>query len=442
MSRAVRFNEYGGVDVLQVVEVEDPEPGAGQVLVRVKATSINPGEAKIREGALHDRFPATFPSGEGSDMAGVIEALGPDVDGFSVGDAVIGWSDERSAHAELVVVERANLTRKPPELPGRSRARCSWPARPRGPRSARSGPPRATRSSLPARPAASACSPSSSPSTPARASSAWPASATTTGCAPTGSCRLTYGDGHVADRIRQAAPDGVDAFIDLVGGGYVALALDELGVAPARVDTVADFEAIGKRGVKGEGNAAGASAAVLAELAGLIVAGELEVPIDGHLPARPGRGRLRGARQGPHPRQDRAAAVTAAVSRRAVARAPSDERARAILDRVRAVPEGFVRTYGDISPGAPRLAGTVLSGCQDPAVPWHRIVRADGSLAKGDRQRRLLDREGVPFRGRARGHGRRPDGRVRRGACRDLGPARDHVRAAAAWLSPRHRARC
>ncbi|HTU28436.1 MAG TPA: MGMT family protein [Solirubrobacteraceae bacterium] len=78
---------------------------------------------------------------------------------------------------------------------------------------------------------------------------------------------------------------------------------------------------------------------------------------------------------------------------------PSDERARAILDRVRAVPEGFVRTYGDISPGAPRLAGTVLSGCQDPSVPWHRIVRADGSLAKGDRQRRLLDREGVPFHG-------------------------------------------
>ncbi len=76
---------------------------------------------------------------------------------------------------------------------------------------------------------------------------------------------------------------------------------------------------------------------------------------------------------------------------------PSDERARAILDRVRAVPEGFVRTYGDISPGAPRLAGTVLSGCDDPTVPWHRIVRADGSLAKGDRQRRLLDREGVPF---------------------------------------------
>jgi methylated-DNA-protein-cysteine methyltransferase related protein len=78
----------------------------------------------------------------------------------------------------------------------------------------------------------------------------------------------------------------------------------------------------------------------------------------------------------------------------------SDDRAAQILDRVRATPEGFVRTYGDISPGAPRVAGAVLHDCADADVPWHRIVRSDGSLAKGDRQRRLLAREGVPFRGR------------------------------------------
>jgi len=77
----------------------------------------------------------------------------------------------------------------------------------------------------------------------------------------------------------------------------------------------------------------------------------------------------------------------------------TDDRRRWILDRVRAVPVGFVRTYGDISPGAPRVAGAVLHGCHDPRVPWHRIVRADGSLAKGARQRALLDAEGVPFRG-------------------------------------------
>ena len=70
-----------------------------------------------------------------------------------------------------------------------------------------------------------------------------------------------------------------------------------------------------------------------------------------------------------------------------------------ILDRVRATPEGFVRSYGDVSPGAPRVAGAVLSTCEDPSVPWHRIVRADGSLAKGARQRALLEAEGIPFRG-------------------------------------------
>ncbi len=70
-----------------------------------------------------------------------------------------------------------------------------------------------------------------------------------------------------------------------------------------------------------------------------------------------------------------------------------------ILARIRATPEGFVRSYGDVSPGAPRVAGAVLSECDDPTVPWHRIVRADGSLAKGARQRALLEAEGVPFRG-------------------------------------------
>jgi alkylated DNA nucleotide flippase Atl1 len=74
-------------------------------------------------------------------------------------------------------------------------------------------------------------------------------------------------------------------------------------------------------------------------------------------------------------------------------------RARRILELVKDVPEGFVRTYGDLEPGAPRFAGSVLAACRLPDVPWHRIVRADGSLAKGARQRRLLEAEGVPFRG-------------------------------------------
>ena len=70
-----------------------------------------------------------------------------------------------------------------------------------------------------------------------------------------------------------------------------------------------------------------------------------------------------------------------------------------VLARVRSLRPGTVTTYGDLTPGAPRRAGAVLSQCDDPTVPWQRVVRADGSLAKGERQRRLLEAEGVPFRG-------------------------------------------
>jgi len=77
----------------------------------------------------------------------------------------------------------------------------------------------------------------------------------------------------------------------------------------------------------------------------------------------------------------------------------NEERAEEVLRRVRSVAEGRVTTYGDLCPGAPRFAGTVLSHYHDPDVPWQRIVRADGSLSQGERQRRLLEAEDVPFRG-------------------------------------------
>jgi methylated-DNA-protein-cysteine methyltransferase related protein len=77
----------------------------------------------------------------------------------------------------------------------------------------------------------------------------------------------------------------------------------------------------------------------------------------------------------------------------------SSPRARVVLDRIRSIPPGRVTTYGDLSPAAPRFAGSVLAACHDPDLPWQRVVRADGSLAKGARQRELLEAEGVPFRG-------------------------------------------
>src|ERR1700689_5193238 len=103
--KAVRFDEYGDVDVLKVAEVPTPQPGDGQVLVQVKAAGINPGEAKIPAGELHERWPATFPSGEGSDLAGVVASTGPGVTRFAAGDEVIGWTDNRASQAEDAVVD-------------------------------------------------------------------------------------------------------------------------------------------------------------------------------------------------------------------------------------------------------------------------------------------------------------------------------------------------
>ena len=76
------------------------------------------------------------------------------------------------------------------------------------------------------------------------------------------------------------------------------------------------------------------------------------------------------------------------------------DREQAIIGLIRAVPEGFVTTYGDLCPEAPRLPGRILATTTEADLPWHRIVRADGSFAKGERQRRLLRKEGIPLAGK------------------------------------------
>src|SRR3954447_24845848 len=111
--KAVRFDEYGSVEVLEVRDVPRPEPGPDQVLVAVRAAGINPSEAAIRTGRVREIFPATFPSGQGSDLAGVVDEVGAGVNGVAVGDEVIGYTDNRASQAEYVLVEAANLTAKP-----------------------------------------------------------------------------------------------------------------------------------------------------------------------------------------------------------------------------------------------------------------------------------------------------------------------------------------
>src|SRR3982074_2277035 len=113
MPKAVRFDEYGGIDVLRVVEGQRPVPGTGQVLVQMEAAAINPGEAAIRAGAFAQQWPATFPSGQGSDLAGVVTELGEGVDCCAAGDGFIGYPDNRGSHAEYVLVEQQNLIHRP-----------------------------------------------------------------------------------------------------------------------------------------------------------------------------------------------------------------------------------------------------------------------------------------------------------------------------------------
>jgi len=110
MVKAVRYDEFGGIDVLRVDKVERPMPGDGQVLVRVKAAGINPSEAVIRTGAVAELFPSTFPSGQGSDLAGVVEEVGAGAGGFSPGDEVIGFTNSRASQAELVLGDLNQLT--------------------------------------------------------------------------------------------------------------------------------------------------------------------------------------------------------------------------------------------------------------------------------------------------------------------------------------------
>jgi NADPH:quinone reductase-like Zn-dependent oxidoreductase len=278
MPLAVRFDHYGGPDVLYVVDVESPRPGEGEVVVRVKAAGINPGEAAIREGLLHERWPATFPSGQGSDLAGVIAEVGPGVEGFGVGDEVIGFTHGRASQAELVVVDAQHLTPRPGEV--------SWEAA-GALFVAGTTAYAAVRAVAPAAGDVVAVSGAAGGVGTLAVQLARNAGATVIGIAGEhhhdwlrehGAIAVAYGDG-LTERVRDAAgPGGLDAFIDTFGAGYVDLAI-ALGVAAQRIDTIIDWDAAERHGVKTDANTAGASAGTLAELARLIAEGRLEVPI-------------------------------------------------------------------------------------------------------------------------------------------------------------------
>jgi NADPH:quinone reductase-like Zn-dependent oxidoreductase len=277
MPRAVRFDQYGGLDVLQVVEVERPIAGPGKVLVRVKAAGINPGEASIRKGLFAERWPSTFPSGQGSDLAGIVEELGPGVTTVAVGDEVIGFTNDRSSQAELVVVGAGDLVPRPANVSW-AQAGALFVAGTTAYAAVRSVALDTDDTVVVSGAAGGVGSIAVQLAKNADARVIGLAGAANhTWLSDHGVIPIAYGDG-VEDRIRAAGGGKVDAFIDTFGGGYVELAL-KLGVAKSRIDTIIDFAAAAKYGVKTEGNHEAANAEVLAQLAGLLAAGRLEIPI-------------------------------------------------------------------------------------------------------------------------------------------------------------------
>jgi NADPH:quinone reductase-like Zn-dependent oxidoreductase len=275
------------VEVLDVVEVDAPVPGDGQLLVRVRAAGINPFESKLRSGLFKDDIPLSFPAAQANDVAGVVEAVGPGVERFAVGDELIGTTAQRGSQAELAVVAEGRAVPRPASVPWEV-AGGLWTV---------------GTTAVAAVNAVGAGGVDGDVVIVAGASGgvgglgaqlARQRGATVIGVAgedghawlrSRGIVPIAYGDG-LAERVAGAAAASgpPQALIDTVGHGYVDLAI-ELGIAPERIDTIVDSEAAARHGAKTDGAAAvDDPAAAVAELAALIAAGEIELPIAASFP--------------------------------------------------------------------------------------------------------------------------------------------------------------
>lgn len=251
MPRAVRFDRYGDESQLYVADVDVPDATDGEVVVRVRAAGVNPGEAAIRSGAMDAISPAHFPEGEGSEFAGVIHSVGEGVLGLNPGDAVIGLSDTRGAQADYALVPAANVLAKPESLDWETAA-----ATPVGGATATS----VMRALQPQAGETLVVAGGSGGVGVVAVQLAIQAGARVIATASEwnheylrrlGAEPVTYGDG-LEGRIRALAPGGVDAFADCHGAGSVDLAV-ALGVPVGRVNTIIDFDAAKRVGAQAQG---------------------------------------------------------------------------------------------------------------------------------------------------------------------------------------------
>ncbi|MER6345295.1 NADP-dependent oxidoreductase [Streptomyces sp. NPDC001595] len=281
MPRAVKFSQYGGPEVLGIHDVPRPDPGPGEVLVRVVVAPVNPGEAGIRQGVFADIWPARFPEGQGNDFAGWVVALGEGVSEFAVGDEVIGYRP-RAAQADYVVSPAAGLTPKPADI--------SWEAA--APLSAVGVTAWAAVDAVAPRPGETVVVSAAAGGVGSLAAQlAHVRGATVIGTAgphnaeflrTLGVIPVQHGPG-LAERLRGLAPQGIDAYIDTFGQGNVDTAIT-LGVPPHRINTIADGRAVRRYGVLSEAQEGAFSPEVVTELAALVSQGLLTVPISAVYP--------------------------------------------------------------------------------------------------------------------------------------------------------------
>lgn len=276
-ARAVQFDQWGARDVLHVTDIPMPIAAAGEVVVAVKAAGINPGEAGIRSGGYNGRAPGNFPSGQGSDLAGIVVEVGDGVDDIAVGDEVLGFSWRRSSQATHVAVPASQLIPKPAEM--------SWEV---------AGALYVVACAAYA--AVSAVDPQHGETVAVSGAAGGVgtvvvqmlalrgvhvlgiASATNDEwLRDHGAIPVNYGPG-LGLRLTAAAPDGIDAFIDLFGPAYVQLAV-ALGIPRDRIQTIIAFQMAHLLGTRSESSESVSNQRVLTEMAALVASGDIEIPI-------------------------------------------------------------------------------------------------------------------------------------------------------------------
>jgi NADPH:quinone reductase-like Zn-dependent oxidoreductase len=275
--KAVRFHEYGDYEVLHVEEVEEPRPGEGEVSLRVKAAGVNPIDWKILHGRVSAGAPLGEPRGLGVDVAGIVEHVGPGVDGFAPGEEVLGQSST-PAYAEVALSRPGMLLRKPPALP--------WEVA--GSVAVVVGTAYATLARLALEPGETLLVLGASGGVGSIATqlavargvrvvgTAGPASLERV--AALGATPVAYGEG-LLERLRQAAPDGVDAVLDASGHGEIVAAV-ELAGGNARALTIAASQQAHELGVPFHAGGGGElTATALSETLPLIEDGRISFPI-------------------------------------------------------------------------------------------------------------------------------------------------------------------